>query len=135
MKCVCDNPLSIWPNWQQAPKKSFVVLSSFVKPTSVQRGSHQIVRGGYGVNVSSQVKIELLHGDHLAVAAAGRATLDPERRPLAGLPNACKNALVKVRAKCLAQTHSRRGLSLAEWGGGDRGHQNVLAIRLILEAL
>ncbi len=46
----------------------------------VEEGGGQVVRRADGVDVAGQVEVEVLHRDDLAVAAAGRAALDPEDR-------------------------------------------------------
>ena len=47
----------------------------------VEERAGQVVRRADGVDVAGQVEVEVLHRDDLAVAAAGRAALDPEDRP------------------------------------------------------
>ena len=47
----------------------------------VEERAGQVVRGADRVDVARQVEVEILHRDDLAVAAAGRAALDPEHRP------------------------------------------------------
>jgi hypothetical protein len=44
-------------------------------------GGGEIVGRADRVDVAGQVEVEVLHRDHLAVAAAGRAALDAEDRP------------------------------------------------------
>ena len=46
----------------------------------VEHRRQQVVGGGDGVEVAGEVEVEQLHRDHLAVAAAGGAALDAERR-------------------------------------------------------
>ena len=46
----------------------------------VEERAGQVVGRSDGMDVASQVEVEILHRDDLAVAAAGRATLDPEDR-------------------------------------------------------
>src|SRR5699024_3225024 len=52
----------------------------------VQHGAAQVVGGGDGVHVPGEVKVDVLHGQHLGVAAAGRAALYAEHRAQRGLP-------------------------------------------------
>ena len=47
----------------------------------VEERAGEVVRRADGVDVAGQVEVEVLHRDDLAVAAAGRAALDPEDRP------------------------------------------------------
>ena len=46
----------------------------------VEERAGQVVRRPDGMDVAGQVEVEVLHRDDLAVAAAGRAALDPEDR-------------------------------------------------------
>ena len=64
------------------------VCVCFVEHARVDGRRHQVVGGRDGVDVAGQVQVEILHRDHLAVAAAGRAALDAEGRALAGLADA-----------------------------------------------
>ena len=50
-----------------------------------------------GVDVSGEVEVEVLHGDHLAVPAAGGPPLDAEGRALAGLPENQRLAILLCR--------------------------------------
>ncbi|MGD0997918.1 MAG: hypothetical protein ABR941_06315 [Thermoleophilia bacterium] len=47
----------------------------------LDHGGEQVVGGADGVNVAGEMKIQILHGDDLRVAAAGGAALDAEHRP------------------------------------------------------
>ena len=51
----------------------------------VEEGRGEVVGGADGVDVAGQVEVEVLHRDDLAVAAAGRPSLDPEDRAERGL--------------------------------------------------
>ena len=53
----------------------------------VDHRRQQVVRRGDGVEVAGQVQVERLHRHDLAVAAAGRAALDAERRAHRRLPD------------------------------------------------
>ena len=46
----------------------------------------QVVGGGDRMHIASKMKIDVLHRDHLRIAAAGRAALDAEHRPEGRLP-------------------------------------------------
>ena len=73
-----------------------------MEQTGINCGRHEVVGGRDGMDVAGQVKVEILHRNHLAVAAASRAALDPEGGALAGLPDAGEHAFVQMRAKSLA---------------------------------
>ena len=79
------------------------------------------------------MEVELLHGDDLTIAAAGRATFDPERRALAGLANAGEHLLAKMRAESLAEPDGGGGFAFTKRSGRDRGHDNVFAVANVFE--
>ena len=103
----------------------FVRHASFVVPASVDGGSHQIVRGGDGMNVTSEMKVELVHGHHLAVTPASRTALDAERRAHRWLAYA-GNCVLADRPQTLDQSDGGSGLAFAQWRRCDRGHVDVL---------
>ena len=72
-------------------------LVALVQVVVEHRGQH-VVRGGDRVHVTGQVQVQRLERDDLAVAAAGRAALDPERRAHRGLPDRDRGALADVAA-------------------------------------
>ena len=53
----------------------------------VQEGRAQVVRRGHRVQVPGEVEVDVLHRQHLAVAAAGAAALDAEDGPQRRLPD------------------------------------------------
>ena len=79
----------------------------------VEDGGQQVVRRGHGVEVTGEVQVEQLHGDDLAVAAAGRAALDPERRTHRRLADGDRRLLADV-AEGLAQPDRRGRLALPQ---------------------
>ena len=99
-----------------------------MEPAGVDGRRHQVVSDGDGVDVTGQMEVELVHRDHLAVAAAGGAALDPEGRAHRWLANAGDGVLAD-RAQALNQTDGGGGLALAERRGGDGGDVDVLAAR------
>jgi hypothetical protein len=99
-----------------------------VQHARIDRGGQQVVGGGDGVNVAGQVQVEILHRDDLRIAAACRAALDAEGRPLRGLADGGKDPFAEVRAQGLAQADGGGGLAFAERGGGDGGHVDVFAV-------
>ncbi len=95
-----EAPAPVFAGRAQAVEQRCVVRRLLlVKIARIDRRCQQIVRGGDGVDVSRQMEVELLHRDNLAVAAAGRAAFDTERRTLAGLANAGEHLLAKMRAQ------------------------------------
>jgi hypothetical protein len=100
----------------------------------VQDRGQQVVRRGDGVEVAGEVEVQQLHGDHLAVAAAGRAALDPERRAHRRLADGDRRLLADV-AERLAQPDRRGRLALAQRGRGDGGDHHVARPRPIGQLL
>ncbi len=68
-------------------------------------GSQQVVGRSDGVDIAGQVKVELVHGNDLAIATAGRTALDAEGRTLAGLADIGKRWTSKVCSQGLSKAH------------------------------
>src|SRR5205823_471437 len=94
----------------------------------INGSGQQIIGGGYGMNVPCQVKVDVLHGNDLAVSTAGRAALDSEGWSLAGLTNAREDVLAKVRSQSLTEADCCGRLSLTERRRCDRGDHHVFAV-------
>ena len=62
----------------------------------VEHRGEQVVRRGDGVEVAGEVQVDLVHRDHLRVAAAGRAALHPEHRPERRLADADHDLLARA---------------------------------------
>ncbi len=101
----------------------------------VNRGGQEVVGRCDGVDVTSQVQIELIHGDNLAVATAGGTTLDAKGGTLAGLAHVGKGDTADMGAQSLGQTHGCGGLAFSERCRGDASHHNVAAITAVGKAL
>jgi hypothetical protein len=129
-----ENARALFVGRAQGIEQLLIVLVGFVEHARVDRGGQQVVGGGDGVDVAGQVQVEVFHRDDLAVTAAGCAALDAKGRALAGLADAGENPLAQVRAQRLAQPDHGGALALAQRGGGDGGHVDVLAIRLEFSA-
>ena len=94
----------------------------------VEERAGEVVRGADGMDVAGQVEVEVLHRDDLAVAAAGRAALDPEDRAERRLADVDRGLLADV-VEALGEPDRGRRLALAERRRGDRGDDHVLAAR------
>ena len=90
----------------------------------VDHGGQEVVRRGHRVEVPGQMQVEVLERDDLAVAAAGRATLDTEGRPHGGLTDGDRRLLAQAGER-LPEPDGRRGLPLPERRRGDRGDDDV----------
>jgi hypothetical protein len=100
----------------------------------VEHGTQQVVRRRDGMHVAGEVQVEHLHRHDLAVAAAGRAAFDAERRPHRRLPDGDRRPLAEV-AEALSDSDGGRGLALAERCGSDRADHDVLRPRPVGEPL
>ena len=79
----------------------------------VEEGGGQVVGGADRVVVAGQVEVEVLHRDDLAVAAAGRAALDPEHGAQARLADRHRGLLADP-VQALGQADRRGRLALAQ---------------------
>ncbi len=98
----------------------------------VDHRRQQVVRRGDGVEVAGEVEVEQLHRDDLAVAAAGRAALDAERRAHRRLAQRDHRVLADV-LHGLTEPDRGGGLALAERRRRDRGDDDVLGLRSIAQ--
>ena len=128
----CEGALALFVLRAQPVEHGLRVNIRLVQHAGVDRRRDQVVRRGDGVDVAGQVQVEVLHRHHLAVAAAGRAALDAEGRPLRGLANGCNNTFTQ-HTQALGQTDRRRGLALAQRRRRDGGDVDVLALRPVGE--
>ncbi|CAB4798185.1 unannotated protein [freshwater metagenome] len=108
----------------------FVALVEVV----VEHGREHVVRRGDGVEVAGEVQVEQLHWDDLAVAAAGRATLDAERWSHRRLANR-NDALLADVLEGLTESHGGGGLSFAERRWRDGRNHHVLCFGAIGQLL
>ena len=93
----------------------------------VDHGSQQIVGGADGVDVAGEVEVDVLHRDHLGIAAAGCAALDAKDGAQGRLTEA-EHGLFAQGAQGVGQAHAGGGLALAGGGGADGGDQDHLAL-------
>ena len=78
------------------------------------------------VHVTGEMKVELLHWNHLTVAAARGTTLDAKHWSKAWLSNRDCGAVTNL-VEPLREAYGGGGLPFAEWCWADRGDDNVLA--------
>ncbi|PMB72907.1 hypothetical protein BM221_000324 [Beauveria bassiana] len=119
----------------KATVESSILLGVFMENASLNGSSQQVVGSGDGVNVASQVHVELIHRNDLAVATTSSTALDAEGRALTRLPNVGESDAVEVSTQCLRNTHSGSGLALAKRSGGDAGDDNIATVLAVLKAL
>ncbi len=100
----------------------------------VDQRREQIVRGADGVEVAGEMEVDVLHRHDLRIAAAGGAALHAEARAERRLAQAQHRLLADVIER-VGQADGGRGLALARRRRRDRGDQDQLAVRLVLERL
>ena len=93
----------------------------------------KVVGRGDGVEIASEMEIDILHRHHLRHSAAGRAALDAEIRPQRGFAQADRRFLADGR-QSIAKPDRGRGLTLARRRRADGGHKDQLAVRTIGKA-
>ena len=79
------------------------------------------------MQVTGKVEVDILHGHHLGITAAGRAALDTEHGAKAGLTQA-EHGLFAQSVHGIGQAHAGGGLALACRGGADGRDQDHLAL-------
>ena len=79
------------------------------------------------VEIAGEMEVDVLHWDHLGVAAARSASLAPEAGAEAGLPQT-HNGPLADSAKGIRQPHRRGRLAFASGRGGDGGDEYQLAV-------
>merc|ERR1719186_1942232 len=104
-------------------------LSLLVKHPRVYLRREKVVCRGDGVDIAREVKVELVHRDHLRVSAPRGAALDAESRSLRRLAHTGKHIPLQLGAQGLAQTYGGGGLAFAKRGGRDARHNHVAAVR------
>ena len=97
----------------QSIEQRLIRLRVLVKHSSVDLSSEKIVRSSDRVNITGQMKIELIHGNHLSVTTARRATLDAEGRTLTRLTKTSDDILLQMSTESLTETDRRRALAFA----------------------
>lgn len=123
-------------NSKNSQQEHNIHLRALVKASGINGGCEQIVGGGDGVNVASQVQVEVFHWNHLGVAATRSATwkgncdvmlgrmsriysltLDAEGGSLAWLTHARKDVFVQMGAECLGQANGGGAFPFAQRSG------------------
>src|SRR5690606_26565141 len=94
----------------------------------------QIVRDADRVEIAGEMEVDVLHRHDLRVAAAGTAALAAEAGPKRRLANADHRLLADAIQR-VAETDGRRRLALPGRGRRDRGDEDQLAVRPVLQPL
>ena len=93
----------------------------------VEHRGKQVVRRTYRVKVAGKVEIDVLHGNHLRISAAGGSALDSKNRAEARLAQGDRDILA-YPAQSVCEAYRRRGLALARGRGGYGGDENQLSV-------
>ena len=100
----------------------------------VDQRREQVVREPDGAEIAGEMQVDVFHRHDLRVTAAGRAALHAEHRSQARLAQANHRFLADLVER-VSEPHGGRRLALAGGRRTDRGHQNELAVRFVLQAL
>ena len=92
----------------------------------VKERSGKVVRGADGVHVTGEMQVELLHWNHLAVATACGATLDPEDGSEAWLSNGDGGSVANL-VEPLCESDGGGRFPFTEWCWANCGDHDVLA--------
>ena len=94
----------------------------------VQHGGQQVVGQLDGVEVAGEMEVDVLHGHHLRIAAAGRPALHAEAGPQRRLAEADRGPLADA-VEPVGQADAGGGFAFAGRGGRDGRHQDQLPRR------
>ena len=94
----------------------------------VQQGAEQVVGGGDRMHIASKMKIDVLHRDHLRIAAAGCAALDAEHRAERRLAQRNDSVFADLLHR-LSKSNGRCRFAFAGRGGIDGCNKHKLAVR------
>ena len=100
----------------------------------VEHGGQEVVGQLDGVDVAGEVEVDVLHRDHLGVAAAGRPALHAEARSHRRLAEA-DGCPVADPVQPVGQADAGGRLALAGRRGGDRGHEDEFSGRGVVQAM
>ena len=93
----------------------------------VQHSGQQVVGSAYCVEVSGEVKVDILHGNDLCIAASGSAALDAEYRSQRGLAQGNDYILAQF-LQTIGKAYGSGGLALSGRGGIDGSYKDQLAV-------
>ena len=96
----------------------------------VDHCGEKVVCRADGVEVTREMKVDILHGNDLRVAAACRTALDTENGTERGLSES-NDGFFADSAETVCETYGRRGFSFACGGGGDRRNEDQLTVGLV----
>ena len=111
-------------------------LGAMLVEVVVEQGRDHVVRGGDGVEVAGEVEIDLLHGQHLGVSAAGCSAFHAEAGAERGFAQG-NDRFAADAVESEGESDRNRGLADTGAGGRDRGHEDeatFVRLRFVDEA-
>ena len=96
----------------------------------VDHGCQQVVGCSYGMEVTGEMKVDILHGNYLRVSAACCSALNAEYRSKGRLTEGYTYFFAQF-AQSVCQTYGGSGLSFTCRCGVDGGNQNQFSIRFV----
>ena len=100
----------------------------------IQHCRQQIIGGGDGVKIPCKMKVQIIHGNNLCIAAAGSSPLQAETGTKGWFPQG-DHSLFSQFIHCLSKSHCRRRLPLSCRCGVDRSDKDQFPIRAVLYTL
>ena len=118
-----------------APDDAAAVDAERIAPVDVivDQRRQKIVRRGDGVEIAGEMEVDVLHRDHLRIAATGRAALHAEGRSERRLAQA-EHRLLADEVERVGEADRRGRLAFARRRRRNRGDQDQLAVLLVRRA-
>ena len=98
----------------------------------VQHSAQQVVSAGNGVHVAGKVQVDVFHGEHLRITAAGSAALNTKNRSQRGFTQG-DNSIFADFFHSLSQADRSSGFPLAGGSGVDCRYQNQFSIGTVFQ--
>ena len=92
----------------------------------IEKSTKKVVGCGDGVEVASEVKIDVFHWDDLSVSTAGSAAFDAKDWAKGWFSKGRHGVLADL-SKTVGKTDAGCGLAFACWSWGDRGDEDQFA--------
>lgn len=122
-------------SWNKTLVEWTILLGVLVEHAGLDGSSQQVVGSSDGVDVTSQVKVELVHRNDLRVTTTGGATLDTKGWSLGWLADVGESNAAEMSTKCLSNTHGGGRLALTEWCWGNTGDNDIATVAAVLKTL
>ncbi len=93
---------------------------------SIQHSRQKVIGCSDGMEVAREMQVDILHGDHLGIAASRRSPLDAENGAQRRLPQG-HHHILPSQGQRVSQTDGGSGLPFARRSGIDSRHQDELS--------